>query len=284
MNDIFISYAKEDQSRVEPLAKALEEQGWSVWWDPKIPPGKIFSQVIEEAINAAKCVIVLWSDESVISDWVQNEAAEGARRGILVPALIDNVQIPFEFRRIQAADLTDWIAGSNHSGFIILLSAISEIVEPSSLKVKETEQKREEEKSSRNKKQERHPKEVKQKRKTNIKKVKVLMHRAYFEGSMKPFFFIKVTNLFRDRDIEITHVWVETNPKVHILVPERPLPVRLKSYETWETWVEALSVPERLRNYPYDLGRVKLSTGQTFRSKKNRDVPEKGYVAGHRDI
>ena len=145
MSDIFISYAREDKPGVEPLAKALEDQGWSVWWDRKIPPGKTFAQVIEEAISTAKCVIVIWSNESVKSDWVQNEAAEGARRKILVPALFDNVQIPFEFRRIQAADLIDWKAETDHPGFTILLGAISEIVGPSPLKVKASDEKRAEE-------------------------------------------------------------------------------------------------------------------------------------------
>jgi len=108
MADIFISYASEDRNRVIPVVKALERHGWSVWWDRIIPPGKTFAKVIEEALGAARCLIVLWTAASVKSDWVSNEAAEGARRGILIPALLDDVEIPFEFKRIQAANLTDW--------------------------------------------------------------------------------------------------------------------------------------------------------------------------------
>lgn len=36
---IFMSYAREDRSRAEPLVRALEAKGWSVFWDPEIPPG-----------------------------------------------------------------------------------------------------------------------------------------------------------------------------------------------------------------------------------------------------
>ena len=46
MADIFISYASDDLQRIEPIRKALEDQGWSVWWDRTIPPGKSFDQVI----------------------------------------------------------------------------------------------------------------------------------------------------------------------------------------------------------------------------------------------
>lgn len=120
MSDIFISYARADKDRAELLAEAFSRQGWSVWWDREIPPGKSFDETIENALNSARCVIVLWSKDSVSSRWVKTEAAEGAARGILVPVLIDKVRIPLEFKRIEAADLFDWRGDSPHSEFDLI--------------------------------------------------------------------------------------------------------------------------------------------------------------------
>ncbi len=50
MSDIFISYASEDRNRIEPLAKALAAQGWSVWWDREVPFGRDFDEIIEEGV------------------------------------------------------------------------------------------------------------------------------------------------------------------------------------------------------------------------------------------
>lgn len=108
MADIFISYAREDRERAADLARALENRGWSVWWDRKIPPGKTFSQVIEAELEAAKCVIVLWSNNSVKSEWVVNEAELAAKRGSLIPAIIEAVRPPPGFSSIQSVDLTHW--------------------------------------------------------------------------------------------------------------------------------------------------------------------------------
>jgi hypothetical protein len=111
MADIFLSYASADRERAKVLAEALATQGWSVWWDRTIPPGRQFDEVIEEELTAAGCVVVLWSRASVASSWVKTEASEAMERRVLVPALIEEVKIPLEFRRLQAADLSRWQPG-----------------------------------------------------------------------------------------------------------------------------------------------------------------------------
>lgn len=124
MSDIFISYSSDDKERVRPLVRLLEQQGWSIWWDRKIRPGQIFDQVIEQAITEARCVLVIWSRHSVASNWVKTEADEGVSQNKLIPVLMDQVPIPLEFRRIQAANLTDWPPRAESSEFQILLDSI----------------------------------------------------------------------------------------------------------------------------------------------------------------
>jgi len=106
MSDIFISYARTDYPRAKVMAQALEAIGWSVWWDPRIPAGRAFDRVIEEEISKAKCVIVLWSRQSVDSDWVRAEASAGLKREILVPVLAEkDVEPPLRFSHIQSLPL-----------------------------------------------------------------------------------------------------------------------------------------------------------------------------------
>jgi hypothetical protein len=125
LTDIFLSYAKEDRERARNLATALEAAGWSVWWDRNIQVGQAFDQAIENALDSAKCVVVLWSKHSVSSEWVKNEAASAAERGMLVPALIDDVRTPLEFRRKQTANLIGWEQDPQYPGFQALCGGIA---------------------------------------------------------------------------------------------------------------------------------------------------------------
>ena len=117
MADIFISYASEDAVRAGKMAEAFGTMGWSVWWDRRIIVGQRYDQIIERELEGAKSVVVLWSEHSIGSEWVRNEAAVGARRGVLVPAMLERVQLPLEFSRKQTADLTGWNGDASHSGF-----------------------------------------------------------------------------------------------------------------------------------------------------------------------
>ena len=89
MADIFLSYSSEDISRAKALVEILEGQGWSVFWNLKIRVGKQFDQILIEELREAQCVVVLWSRQSVQSDWVKGEAEIGKERGVLIPVLID---------------------------------------------------------------------------------------------------------------------------------------------------------------------------------------------------
>lgn len=128
MADLFVSYASADREKARLLADTLIARGYSVWWDRTIPPGRIFDEVIQEALSAAKCVIVLWSQASVKSNWVKTEAAEAEARDILVPAIIENTPLPIEFKRIQSANLTDWDGETRHQEFARLLQSIELMV------------------------------------------------------------------------------------------------------------------------------------------------------------
>lgn len=145
MTDIFISYASGDQARVESLAKALGDLGWSVFWDFTIPVGKTWHQFVTEALDAAKCAVVVWSKTSINSDWVYEEAEEAMERRILVPALIDKVKPPLGFRRMQASKLINWTGETSHPEFEKLLDSIEGILGPSPVRIEKAERKRKQE-------------------------------------------------------------------------------------------------------------------------------------------
>lgn len=139
MSDIFISYKSEEKEKAKIIAEALEHKGFSVWWDRFIPPGRTLDEVIEEELNASNCVVVLWSNKSIKSDWVRTEAYEGKKRKILVPILIEDVQPPLAFRLIEAAKLIDWDGTLPNYEFDLLLNSVGTLLKKPSVMKTEAE-------------------------------------------------------------------------------------------------------------------------------------------------
>jgi TRAP-type C4-dicarboxylate transport system permease small subunit len=131
MADIFVSYSHQDADCVRDIATALEDQGWSVWWDPAIRSGESFVSLINREISAASCVVVLWSKASVVSRWVLEEAHNGLNRGILCPVVIDrDVQLPVGFATIKYLPLWDWRNRAPVGGYGPLFNELTRVVGP----------------------------------------------------------------------------------------------------------------------------------------------------------
>jgi len=126
MADVFLSYAREDQDRARAIAGALEARRWSVFWDRKLLGGQEFRPVLERELQSARCVVVLWSERSLASPFVRDEAAE-ALNGRLVPVLIDPVLPPLGFREIQHVDLSRWHGDPADDDFLRFASAVQAI-------------------------------------------------------------------------------------------------------------------------------------------------------------
>jgi hypothetical protein len=90
--------------------------------------GKTWRNVLEEALQNMRCMVVLWSANSINSEWVKEEAEEGKTQRKLVPILIESVKPPMGFRTIQAADLIGWNGNNNLPGLQQLLADLRKTI------------------------------------------------------------------------------------------------------------------------------------------------------------
>src|SRR5262245_17557753 len=110
MADIFISYSKNQRAVTEELARDLQAKGYSVWWDTALVSGENYRSVILAELTKARAVIVIWTVDSVKSDWVISEATRARTRGILLPfrdPSVDMEAVPPPFDTLHTDEVTN---------------------------------------------------------------------------------------------------------------------------------------------------------------------------------
>lgn len=94
MADIFVSYSRPDRPLVEKLAEELRRRGLSVWDDTQIRPGEDWAVAIQTALEAAKRVVVLWTDTAAESRYVRYEAQLASKLKKLTIAMFGDAEPP----------------------------------------------------------------------------------------------------------------------------------------------------------------------------------------------
>lgn len=115
MADIFVSYSRRNRDRVAAISGALEESGYTLWWDRQLATGADYGTVIEREIGDSSCVVVAWSSTARDSLWVRAEANEALDSGKLVQISLDGAKLPLPFTMLHFLDFTAWQGGRTGS-------------------------------------------------------------------------------------------------------------------------------------------------------------------------
>jgi adenylate cyclase len=134
MSDVFVSYARPDESQAIAVAEALQAQGYRVWRDDELPAHRAYADVIQERLSSAEAVVVLWSAAAAKSQWVRAEADSARASGTLVQATIDGTIPPLPFNQIQCADLNGWNGKTETSGWLKLTASVAALAGPARAK------------------------------------------------------------------------------------------------------------------------------------------------------
>jgi hypothetical protein len=107
MGHIFISYSHKDKEYVHRLAEALQSEGFDIWIDDRIDYGTRWPLVIEDAIDTCESFILVASQNSHQSKWVQHEVSRAERLSKnIFPLLLDG-EAWLSFEAIQYFDVRD---------------------------------------------------------------------------------------------------------------------------------------------------------------------------------
>ncbi|MEO5973435.1 MAG: TIR domain-containing protein [Sphingomicrobium sp.] len=132
MPHVFISYSRSTEVQAQQVAEALRSLGHDVWRDDQLPAHRAYSEVIEERVQAAGAVVVIWSAEATRSQWVRAEADAAREKGTLIQVSIDGTIPPMPFNQIHCADLQGWDGDDSAPGWRKVTGSVTALLGTSS--------------------------------------------------------------------------------------------------------------------------------------------------------
>ena len=126
-NDVFVSYARQDAELARRLAETLWNEGFSVWFDERIPAGADWEEMLTKRLDEARAILVVWTQRSVGRPWVLKEADHGRRQNKLIPVMLEDVirELPPRLREMQVAKLFGWDGVGPHPELPRLLDGLA---------------------------------------------------------------------------------------------------------------------------------------------------------------
>lgn len=98
---IFLAYSHHDVELARYIAAQLKGYGYDVWWDHELHAGENFRTTIANQLRRASAVITIFTDHSVNSRWVLDEAARADSMGKLIPIIVGDTEIPIGFGELH---------------------------------------------------------------------------------------------------------------------------------------------------------------------------------------
>jgi TolB-like protein len=128
VSDVFISYARSTEMQASQVAEGLRALGYAVWRDDQLPAHRAYADVIEERLGLAKAVVVIWSPDALVSEWVRSEADRARTQKKLVQLSFGGCPLPMPFDQIQCADLAGWAGEAEHKGFRKVADSVADLL------------------------------------------------------------------------------------------------------------------------------------------------------------
>jgi len=122
INPLFISYSHRDSAFVDVMEKHLDEKGFRFWRDIHEATSGRLEKVVDQAMRQNPTVLLVLSENSVQSDWVEHEARSARelekelKRDVLCPVALDGawkdcpwpVRLREQIMEYNILDFSNW--------------------------------------------------------------------------------------------------------------------------------------------------------------------------------